>query len=160
MKLSRLLLVMTLLLSWQQATAQFEGDVFFDSTDITVLSGDQVTVPTLFFSGPNIFAGVEFEVTFDAAVVELVDVTSPTGDNFTGVFSFHENNPGNFAIVVVNSTSLTEPQGSVPLVNLVFQALGTAGQTTQIQSNVRDSADPNLTRFPTTAGFSATLTVQ
>jgi hypothetical protein len=159
MKLSRLLFVITLLFTWQKAAAQFEGDVFFDETDITVIAGEQVTVPALFFSGATAFGGVEFEISFDPAVIDLIDIVSPTGD-FSGVFSVHQNNNGNYAIVVSNQNSLAGPIGSVPLVNLVFEAVSVAGESTQLQATVRDSVDPNLVRFPPSAGFTSTVTVE
>lgn len=159
MKMLNLLIFIALTFSIHNASAQFTGNVFFDQTSITVNSGDQWTLPAMFFAGSDPMGGVEFEVSFDPAVLSLLDITAADGD-FSGLFSSHQNNDGNYAIVVSNQTSLTAPTASVPLVNLVFQVIGSSGSSTNIRTTVRDSVRTDLTRFPVPDDFVTTVTVQ
>ncbi|GAB2189892.1 hypothetical protein MAH1_15000 [Sessilibacter sp. MAH1] len=159
MKFSKILMAMVLLCCWQGANAQFIGDVFFDENNVTVSAGQQLTLPAIFFAGADPMGGVEFEVSFDPAVLSLVDITAADGD-FSGLFSSHQNNDGNYAIVVSNQTSLTAPTASVPLVNLIFEIVGSAGDTAQVQTTVRDSVTTSLVRYPASVGFVTTVTVQ
>jgi hypothetical protein len=156
MKYKQISIASLIALVCSSAHAQFPGDLFFKVPSVVVESGVSGSLDVEIFTGDRPFGATHFELSYDRSLIQIEDIVADS-DEFDNKLSWTDLG-GNVGAISVNSSSYTEPFGSVSLATIYFKALGQSG-TTSLSINVIDSIDTDHQSYSSNIGYSAEINI-
>lgn len=140
------------------ALAQFAGDIFFTRPSVSVPAGGTGELELALFSAASPFGVAEVELSYDPAAVEIVNVVLPP--NAGAVLRQQvASEPGLTRLVVVNTSSLSEPIGTVILAALTVRPLSGVGNVIDISADQAGALNTAAEAYPNSNGANGEVVV-
>jgi hypothetical protein len=138
------------------SSAQFAGDVFFDTPSVAVPQNEIVDLSLSAFLGATVFGAAQVSLTYDPQKLEIVSVTAGTAQEIQSGFSY-KLSPGQLGIIALNSVSLSKPIGTINLAKIKVRSLAPVGSYTYISTQVQSMLRQDSSGFSSPDGFSAEI---
>lgn len=152
------LFLLSTLIGWQSAQAQFAGDVFFANPSIAIVEGGQSQIEVMAFMGDSTFGAVQLNLTYDPAKLAIVSVQPGSTPELQNGFTIRQQG-GVLSIIALNGASDTTPIGTVSLALIEVAPLTAAGTVVNVDSNVDTVLRQDSTAFSSPNGFGAEIVV-
>jgi hypothetical protein len=140
------------------AWAQYAGDVFFRDPSVAARQGEQATLEIQTFTGAQVLGGAHFILRFDPGQLSVEEVRPGASPQFQDALVSRPV-AGGVGVVTLNGTSLSQPFGTVGLVDVVVRPLAPPGTEVEVSIEVVSLVDGESGSFPQQAGLSATILV-
>lgn len=114
-----------------RASAQFVGDMYFETPSVAVESGSSVTIDVDVFTGTHVFGAARFDVEFDPQALSF-DGEQSEPVAATELRHRLKLDANRIRVVAVNGRNSSKPFGGVRLVRLAFTAIGAPGTSTNL----------------------------
>ncbi|MDR5651955.1 hypothetical protein [Ruixingdingia sedimenti] len=140
------------------ALAQFAGDAFFLTPSVAVQEGQTGELDLAFFTAADPFGVAQMTVTWDPAQMEVEDVTLPP--NAAAVLQQEILlEPGSLKVIVVNTSSVTEPIGTVDIAKITVRPLTAVGSRIVVQAVQEGAFNTDVNTYPRSGSAAAEVVV-
>jgi hypothetical protein len=141
-----------------QALAQYPGDAFFSNLSPSVAPGEDVVVQLEVFCGSDPFGAARVVIEYDESQFSIPEIREVANTTWSEK-SYAVEEAGRLSLMVFNDSSLTEPSGTVKLVELVIRPKLPAGETGSVSIAEVETLDSSKSPYSSSSGFDMTVSV-